>query len=85
MIRRVTTANFVYVRLHGGDELYVSGYSPDELGAWAEEAIGWLEGGPDGTPRDVFVYFDNDAKGFAPWDALELQRLVGEGRASRAG
>jgi uncharacterized protein YecE (DUF72 family) len=85
IIRRVTTADFVYVRLHGGDELYVSGYSPDELGAWADETLGWLAGAPDGTPRDVYVYFDNDAKGFAPWDALELQRRVGEGSSARPG
>ncbi len=85
MIRRVTTADFVYVRLHGGDELYVSGYSPEELSAWAAEVGGWLDGSPDGKPRDVYVYFDNDAKGFAPWDALELQRLLGEGRSARAG
>jgi uncharacterized protein YecE (DUF72 family) len=87
MIRRVTTADFVYVRLHGGDELYVSGYSPDELKAWADETLGWLDGGgtADGRERDVYVYFDNDVKGFAPWDALELQRLIREDRAARAG
>src|SRR4051812_38749645 len=87
MIRRVVSADFVYVRLHGGDELYVSGYSPEELRAWAREVLGWLDGSgaPDGRPRDVYVYFDNDAKGFAPWDALELQRLVREGIGTPAG
>ncbi|WP_210505832.1 DUF72 domain-containing protein [Naasia sp. SYSU D00057] len=87
MIGRVETADFVYVRLHGGEELYVSGYSPEELRAWASEVLGWLDGSgsADGRPRDVYVYFDNDAKGFAPWDALELQRLVREGSAAPAG
>jgi uncharacterized protein YecE (DUF72 family) len=87
MIGRVETADFVYVRLHGGEELYVSGYSPEELQAWATEVRGWLDGSgaADGRPRDVYVYFDNDAKGFAPWDALELQRLVREGSAAPAG
>ena len=85
MIGRISPADFVYVRLHGGAELYVSGYSEDELQAWAREALGWLDGSgtPDGRPRDVYVYFDNDAKGFAPWDALDLQRLIREGIAAR--
>ncbi|BDZ46781.1 DUF72 domain-containing protein [Naasia aerilata] len=87
MLRRVDTSDFVYVRLHGGSELYVSGYSAEELRVWAEEVLGWLDGTgcSDGLPRDVFVYFDNDVKGFAPWDALELQRRVQEGLAARAG
>lgn len=83
-IRRVT-ADFVYVRLHGGEELYASGYSAESLRAWADEVIGWLDGSgsPDRRPRDVYVYFDNDIKGYAPWDALELARLVREGSAGR--
>jgi uncharacterized protein YecE (DUF72 family) len=87
MLRRIETADFVYVRLHGGDELYVSGYSSDELSVWAEDVLGWLDGTrcADHRQRDVYVYFDNDVKGFAPWDALELQRRVREGLAARAG
>jgi len=60
------TSDLVYVRLHGDQELYVSGYSDAALDHWAERCLGWSE------RADVVVYFDNDAKGFAPHDALRL-------------
>lgn len=67
----VPSGDFTYVRLHGDTELYTSGYSAEALDRWAEKCRGWAEAG-----RDVYVYFDNDAKGFAPHDALALaQRL----------
>jgi uncharacterized protein YecE (DUF72 family) len=65
------TADFVYVRLHGSQELYVSGYTDAELDAWAERVAGWRKGG-----RDVYVYFDNDAKVHAPFDAIRLRERV---------
>jgi uncharacterized protein YecE (DUF72 family) len=57
----------VYVRLHGSTELYTSGYSDAALDSWAERINGWTADG-----RDAYVYFDNDAKGFAPHDARRL-------------
>jgi uncharacterized protein YecE (DUF72 family) len=60
------TTDFRYARLHGADELYASGYTPEALDAWAERVRAWLADG------DVFVYFDNDAKVHAPYDALAL-------------
>ena len=60
------TADFRYARLHGADELYASGYTADALDAWAKRVRAWLADG------DVFVYFDNDAKVHAPYDALAL-------------
>lgn len=66
------TADLVYVRLHGSRELYHSGYTPDELDAWAARIREWIAGAADGVPRDVFVYFDNDARGHAPHDAVAL-------------
>ena len=66
------TAGFVYIRLHGSQELYVSGYGDDELDSWAERIELWSAGG-----RDVYVYFDNDAKVHAPFDAMRLaERLA---------
>jgi uncharacterized protein YecE (DUF72 family) len=65
------TANFVYVRLHGSTHLYTSRYSDRELDAWARRAHAWL-----GDKRDVYVYFDNDAKVHAPSDALRLRERV---------
>lgn len=61
------TSDHVYVRLHGDTELYVSGYTPDALDRWAAKVRAWAEQG-----LDVYVYFDNDAKGYAPHDALGL-------------
>jgi uncharacterized protein YecE (DUF72 family) len=61
------TADFGYVRLHGDEELYVSGYTDTALDAWAERIASWNAGG-----RDVYVYFDNDAKVRAPVDAMAL-------------
>jgi uncharacterized protein YecE (DUF72 family) len=65
------TADFVYVRLHGAKQLYTSGYSPKELRAWAHRIERWLSAG-----RDVYVYFDNDVKVRAPFDAANLQRIL---------
>ncbi len=31
----------------------------------------------DGVGRDAFVYFDNDMKGYAPFDAMGLLRRLG--------
>ncbi|MBI9114429.1 DUF72 domain-containing protein [Sanguibacter suaedae] len=72
------TSDVVYVRLHGSSELYVSGYTDDELALWAGRVQGWLDGSacPDGRGRDVFVYLDNDAKVHAPFDALRLTELL---------
>jgi uncharacterized protein YecE (DUF72 family) len=64
------TADFVYVRLHGAEELYVSGYTDEGLDGWAAKVRAWASGG------DVFVYFDNDAKVMAPRDAMALIRKV---------
>ena len=73
------TADFVYVRLHGAQDLYASGYTPEELDSWAARVTGWADGSavPDGRPRDVYVYFDNDARGHAPHDALALAKRLG--------
>jgi uncharacterized protein YecE (DUF72 family) len=61
------TADFVYVRLHGDVELYVSGYSDSALDAWADRVRGWRDAG-----LDVYAYFDNDVKVRAPFDAMAL-------------
>jgi uncharacterized protein YecE (DUF72 family) len=69
------TADFVYVRLHGSRELYASGYTDAELDEWAHKIAGWRTMG--GKARDVYVYFDNDAKVHAPFDAKRLAERVG--------
>lgn len=78
------TADFVYARLHGSEQLYASGYSDTALDDWAHWFRSWSR---SQSPRDVdrvsatkarvkvkdiFVYFDNDVKVRAPFDALKL-------------
>jgi uncharacterized protein YecE (DUF72 family) len=79
------TSDFVYARLHGSQELYVSGYDDDALDWWAARIRAWASGGsstdartvgppaePEPAGRDVYVYFDNDVKVRAPFDAMAL-------------
>lgn len=67
------TAPFTFIRMHGGRELYASEYSEAELNFWAEKIAGFLD-----RRLDVFVYFNNDAHGFAVKNAMELKRLLGQ-------
>jgi len=71
------TADFAYVRLHGATALYASRYEDDDLAAWTERVAGWTAAG-----ADAYVYFDNDAQGHAPHDALRLLAAV-EARRGR--
>jgi uncharacterized protein YecE (DUF72 family) len=83
------TADFVYMRLHGYKELYKGGYTDEALDVWAERIKCWHKGkkAPDaqtisshksfeGKTKDVFTYFDNDAKVNAPYDAATLMRKL---------
>jgi len=70
---RARLGPFVYVRFHGSEMKYGGGYSDARLGGWA----GWLRTQRDGG-SDVYAYFNNDASGHAPRDALVLRRLLEE-------
>ncbi len=84
------TSDFVYIRLHGDEELYASGYGDKALTDWAKKIRHWQAGGqvqkavlatprrlaPKIRKRDVYVYFDNDAKVKAPGDARRLEELL---------
>jgi uncharacterized protein YecE (DUF72 family) len=77
---RETTADFVYVRLHGHSRKYASSYSRPHLQRWAADV---RAGSPRG--RDVYLYFDNDAEGAAVRNALTLVDVLGgRGRTARA-
>ena len=66
-----TTADFAYARLHGEEELYASGYDDDALDRWAAWTRAHL-----GAGRDAYLYFDNDIKVRAPFDAMGLIRRL---------
>jgi uncharacterized protein YecE (DUF72 family) len=81
------TSDFVYCRLHGSEELYASGYDDTSLDEWAARVAAWAKGGEPADAeriggkgrarrRDVFVYFDNDSKVRAPFDAQALEQRV---------
>jgi uncharacterized protein YecE (DUF72 family) len=85
------TAGFIYVRLHGAKELYASGYDEQTLRWWKRRILRWHRGeqmktGPRITElvpprretRDVYVFFDNDRKVHAPFDALALAGMLGQ-------
>ncbi|MDQ2796470.1 MAG: DUF72 domain-containing protein, partial [Actinomycetota bacterium] len=74
---RETTADFVYVRLHGDVELYTSGYTDGALESWAMSIHQWTDAG-----LDVQVHFDNDVKVHAPFDAMSLARRLEDGAVS---
>lgn len=91
------TADFVYCRLHGDKQLYASGYGPKAIETWAQRVVQWARGreAENGrkasakparrkAARDVFVYFDNDAKVRAPLDAKSLARRVNQLMQQRA-
>jgi uncharacterized protein YecE (DUF72 family) len=83
------TAGLVYVRLHGQHELYRGGYDAAAIDSWATKVAAWASGQapssgdtiapdrpPSARPREVLVYFDNDADGYAPHDAIALREAV---------
>lgn len=65
------TANFIYLRFHGGNALYASNYSDRELKEWANFAKAY-------KTKDIFAFFNNDAEGFAVKNALRFRRLLKE-------
>jgi len=90
------TSDFIYIRLHGDEELYVSGYTDEALHEWARKIRSWSKGTnptktkrisksapakPKTAHRNIHIYFDNDVKVRAPYDAMTLAHLlkVGEG------
>jgi uncharacterized protein YecE (DUF72 family) len=83
------TSDFMYCRLHGSEVLYASGYDDASLDQWSTRVHAWASGtepedaqrvikekGPKQKARDVFVYFDNDAKVRAPFDAQGLTKRI---------
>jgi len=85
------TADFVYCRLHGSDKVYPDGYTPEAIDMWSRRVLGWSRGeeitdgtrihpepGPQQASRCVYVYFDDDNKVRAPFDALNMGKRIAE-------
>jgi len=72
-IESPVTADFVYLRRHGSTSLYSSEYSQEELSRDAEQIKNWLKDG-----RDVYIYFNNDAHGWAVKNAKTLKELLSQ-------
>jgi uncharacterized protein YecE (DUF72 family) len=83
------TADFVYIRLHGDKQIYVSGYTPKALDRWAARIHHWQRGGEPTDARkalitrpnrrkhrEIYAYFDNDVKVRAPYDAMNLAKRL---------
>ncbi|TCV97759.1 uncharacterized protein YecE (DUF72 family) [Luteibacter rhizovicinus] len=89
------TGGFVYMRLHGDTQLYASGYTDAALDDWARRIRSWMNGKqphgdgqrvshrkpPARKSRDIYCYFDNDAKVKAPFDAMKLRDRLNGGAA----
>ncbi len=68
-----TTADFVYVRLHGPGAAYQGCYSEDALQGWSRDFRKWQRDG-----KDVYCYFDNDQAGYAVCNAQQMSRTLEE-------
>ncbi len=66
----VTTADFVYVRMHAGEGAG-GGFTAEQLAWWAGRLRALGRAG-----KDRFVYFNNDPGGHAPRDARTLLDLL---------
>jgi uncharacterized protein YecE (DUF72 family) len=68
----LATADFAYIRFHGSSGLYSSCYSDEEMEDWARRIEGLA------TDLDtVYIYFNNDAEGFAIKNAQTLAGRLG--------
>lgn len=67
------TADFVYIRGHGPGGRYEGSYPTKTLRSWATRIRSWKKQG-----CDVLVYFDNDQKSVAPFDALRLRKYLAQ-------
>jgi uncharacterized protein YecE (DUF72 family) len=83
------TADLMYLRLHGAEGMYSGSYADPALDHWAHRIRKWSRGRepgdaeritdrkpPRAAHRDVFVYFDNDQKTRAPFDARRLMERL---------
>ncbi len=67
----ITPGDFVYVRLHGPRSAYTGNYRAPTLRTWYGRALGWQR-----KNKDVYVYFDNDDRGYAARNAKRMLSMM---------
>lgn len=70
LITPSNNSQFIYIRFHGPKSLYTSSYSDLELSHWSEKIRKMAK------EREVFCYFNNDARGYAVKNALFLKKKL---------
>ncbi len=65
------TATWRFVRFHYGARGRHGNYSATEIETWGRRIAQWRR------THEVFAYFNNDWRGFAPANALQLRRRLG--------
>ncbi|TFH43035.1 MAG: DUF72 domain-containing protein [Lysobacterales bacterium] len=67
----IADSDFVYLRLHGPGAAYASSYRAPRLRVWVDRAIAWNR-----SSKEVFLFFDNDEKGYATKDGTRTLGLL---------
>jgi len=70
-LRISPTADFIYIRMHGPGDLYGSKYTTAHLKNVAEKIKQWQK-----KIKEIYVYFNNDTRGYAVDNAKKLEKLV---------
>jgi len=71
----LATADFAYVRFHGGESLYSSCYTDEELSGWAKRIAGLAQ-----SLDSVYIYFNNDIAGYAVENAVTIREYLMKGK-----
>jgi len=66
----VVTCDLAYIRMHGSKVMFSSNYTKKELKNLAQKIKRWLKS------SDVYVYFNNDAMGYAVENARTLKSIL---------
>lgn len=66
-----TPGEFVYLRLHGPRSAYSGNYRAPALRTWYGRALDWQR-----DKRNVYVYFDNDARAYSAKNARRMLAMM---------
>jgi uncharacterized protein YecE (DUF72 family) len=61
----------LYIRFHGSSRWYRHDYTSEELERWAERIV-------NAKPKEVWAYFNNDFRGCAFRNAIQLRQILQE-------